>query len=775
MGGLTSKCFHETRIELCEDYHVDMSLHDVSNGWNPTLDRCLEQVPMLSNRVIFKQHIETHGMSFSSLMRLMCYMGFGSKIVNEMYPDLTVLDHIIQELRQLSQESNMKGKLTLLEERKNAPRNSALFRLIRPFFLHRLSEGLVALLGARFCRDNWKWDWDMMENTLAVLYRYIPRGLTRARNTVTRRYFFPVVRAIGQVGLHGQNIFSDILGRVPTLVGAMRKVTRYRKCIGPKSVMENIDITFEQCFCSQITLPPVFGFDRIHPERVFKDIVVFVSTQGIHERFDCNFQDLVREMQDTCFKANPPLSVYAAWQKRNEIYEKKLRGIGNPWCHESWNFKDTVTRKLCQPELGWEACTSITDYLSGTINCKDIGSLLWIWQKLKNNKMFKICKMINRLNTLSRELLCIGKLDINPPMKHYFYSIEDDKRIDTMLATIRIRWTSPFEDYDHFEIARKNYLLHSFYSPEQFFFPRVCNYEKELLDERAQLMVTWKHKSKKKLRNKGEMKESIKCPDLSPFSEPLPITQKRVCPKDHLLTPIPKFHTDRTCGICGRVVDKGINWYCQSCNWISCNDCWLMSPRALNSPNDTHHKHGISINFDYTSTSDIGVSSAHQDNINGRRGVSVLQGALTEKDQQLRDLQLRLRLSFSKSQPLKIYKKQVRNLRINQSSFAGLENLGRSFTIPLKLKQSQTKLKGLSSQNITENSCRQLSLGNIGAFLRTSEHNNDKYRTLKHSPDLSTFLIDDDGVLQEVETSHVEETELSCETGRSVVIPLSVI
>jgi len=156
MGGLTSRGFCEARFELCKDYVIEKSLHNFANGTNPTLDERLEQVPLLSNWIVFQRHMETFGISFSSLTRFMCYMGFGSKIVNEKYPDLILLDHIIRGLRRLSVESNMKGKLSLLEERKKVPKYDSLFRLIRPFFLHRFSEGLVAILSSKFFRDSWK-------------------------------------------------------------------------------------------------------------------------------------------------------------------------------------------------------------------------------------------------------------------------------------------------------------------------------------------------------------------------------------------------------------------------------------------------------------------------------------------------------------------------------------------------------------------------------------------------------------------------------------------
>jgi len=781
MGGLTSRGFCEARFELCKDYVIEKSLHNFANGTNPTLDERLEQVPLLSNWIVFQRHMETFGISFSSLTRFMCYMGFGSKIVNEKYPDLILLDHIIRGLRRLSVESNMKGKLSLLEERKKVPKYDSLFRLIRPFFLHRFSEGLVAILSSTFFRDSWKWNWVMMENTLAVLHRYIPRGLARARITLSSRNFICCVQVTGQVGLQGQELLSNIIGRVQQLLELKGKPRRYCKDIGPSAVLANSEMTLETFACFQTTLPPVYGPDRIHPERLFKDIVVLVSTQGIFERFDAIFQVLVREMENISFKADPPLSVNAARKKRNQIYEKNLGGKGNPWCYQSWNFKMTVKRKRCQPELGWKACTRITDYLSGTIHCADTVGLRKVWQKLKNMKMFKICKMINRLGTVSREMLCIGKLNINPPVWHYFNAIEEDKLINTMVATIRIRWTTYFEDYDHFEIARKNYLLNSFYSPEQFFIPRVCNYEKELLDEKENLIATFERKCQKKPRKKRKMKESIKLSYLSSSSQPLPTTQKRVCPKDHPLIPVPVFEQGRKCGACRKGVNAKINWFCDSCNWISCNDCCLLGKGTLGGTERPPHKHGSSINFNSKSLVDV---NTELDKMNDRRAMLLLQDALIEKDQRVRDLERWMQCS-SKSEPLQTKKTQSklggslsvdRENRINRSSFAKLRNLFIPPKTSLKLKESTSyELMGekrttslidnkeddgefVNIPNIMTDSHRQTwSLGDIDSFLRTSTH----------PPEVIKYHTDGESVIQHDESSAIGNTKSGYDSSSS--------
>merc|ERR1719419_982828 len=80
--------------------------------------------------------------------------------------------------------------------------------------------------------------------------------------------------------------------------------------------------------------------------------------------------------------------------------------------------------------------------------------------------------MINRLDTPSRELICTGKLIVEPPIKYKFTAITEEKTIHAFLATLRVRYNLPtIRGYDHFELVWKNYKLSSFYSPEQFFIP----------------------------------------------------------------------------------------------------------------------------------------------------------------------------------------------------------------------------------------------------------------------------------------------------------------
>lgn len=648
MGGLTSKAFLDARFQLAMDLYVDMSGHNPKTGSNPNLDSTLEKKTLLRERKGFNNYLKKHGVSFSSLTQVMCYMGFGSKVVFEKYPNLNIVDQIIQGLRRLSEKSNMEGKMSLLEERKAKPRDDVLFRLIRPFFLHRYCEGLLAMLGSRFCRDNWRWKWKMIENTLAVLYRYIPLGLSKSTNSLRLINFLEVVNATGQVGLQGQQIACDTIGILEQILQYEGK-RRYYRNIGPLSQFQGREASLNE-FC----LHANFAYkerDCVQPERVFKDIVIFTSTGDVYDRFDSEFSYLVKGMDNVSFKADPPLSVIAAWEKRNEIYEQKLQGRGNPWSHASWDFKRTrKAKERCQPEVGGNACWRITDYLSGTINCSNINNLTNVYEKVsdKKNKIFSLLWLINRLNTASREIICVGKFNINPPLSHYFSEIKEHGMIDCLPVTIRIRlvFSSNVQGYNHFELVRKNFLLSSIYSPNQFYTPRICNYEKELEAERTKLIEEVSQGSSTNNQERLMLKDSSSN------------AHKRTCPKSHLLDPVPSFERGRKCGICKEVVEiNDCIWFCKHCNWLSCDKCGMQNKFVWNRLKQKMPKKGYAINFNtakrgqnYESKSK---KSTNDLDLNERRKLQILQEMVKKKDQRVRDLELLIE-KFRKSHSLVI-------------------------------------------------------------------------------------------------------------------------
>merc|ERR1719204_2728966 len=80
--------------------------------------------------------------TYERLMAVMCYMGYGSAILHTKRPDLEILALIIRGLWHLSQQETPGG--TLIEEREQNREGEVLFRLVRPFFCHDLTEALVA-------------------------------------------------------------------------------------------------------------------------------------------------------------------------------------------------------------------------------------------------------------------------------------------------------------------------------------------------------------------------------------------------------------------------------------------------------------------------------------------------------------------------------------------------------------------------------------------------------------------------------------------------------
>jgi len=507
----------------------------------------------------------------------------------------------------------------------------------------------------------------MMENTLAVLYRYIPLQWSKVRNSRSPSYFLDVVNATGQVGLQGQKIASEILGKYLK--------QDLNKGIGPTPRLENTEVTFDNFRCFDTTLPPIHENRSHHPERFFKDIAMLVLV--VYDQFKSKFESLVKDMKNVSFKADQPLSVNGARDKRNQIYEK-LGGRGNPWSHVSWNFKKMKReKKRCQPELGWKACRSITDYLSGTIECTDIKGLQDVWNKVKDlsekvdknkwnlnsvpevdsneekvlcareevddNRIFKVLKVINKLGTVSRDMICIGKFNINPPINWWFDEIAEHMTINVIPVTIRIRWVltingkkTQLDNYNHFELARKNYLLSSLYSPEQLFTPRICNYEKDLEKEKDNLI-------KRLYRRKPRRRRlSVKA------------ASKRICPSKHPLSPVPAFENDLSCGVCGRGVEKNqIVWFCGLCNWLCCDCAYSCQPdRGISSRKlQRGLKHGSSINFNSAERGHAPGSGSTIFNEDGlyrmyeSRTIKLLQEELKDSDQRVRDLELHIAMS----------------------------------------------------------------------------------------------------------------------------------
>jgi len=437
----------------------------------------------------------------------------------------------------------------------------------------------MAMLGLRICRDNYRWRWSKIEHMLAALYRYIPRGKTK-----NSHYYqiINVVNATGDVGLHGQEILCVIVGKVHQSLRQLKngeQLTTYTKGIGPKWRLELNHISFDSLSCFDVSLPQTYDERRVlQPERLFKDLVMLVGAYGIHTSFDKKFSELVKDIPNANFIVDPPLSVDEAKIKRNQIYEHKLHGSGNPWSPNSWNFKKTKKkRRRCQPDIGWKASSSITDYLSGTINCKQWADLKKVWEVVSTSEFFKLYKMINRLDTPSREMYCVGKFTVEPPIHHQFGAIAEERKINAFIATIRVRYDlQSIKGYNHFEVARKNYLLSTFYSPEEFFFPGILRKKKDSKSIILKLEDSLQRSEDKKKEMRKDYESMMSEKNVSLKSHlSVSCSQKRLCPQSHPLDPIPVDKYDFKCRVCTKVLlIHHIMWHCSLCDWLSCDDCF---------------------------------------------------------------------------------------------------------------------------------------------------------------------------------------------------------
>jgi len=663
MGGLTSRGFVEARAKLCKELDIDSSQHNYANGRNLELDKLLTQKTLLSNLPDFKKNVFSSGISYPSLTRFMCYMGYGSKIVNEKYPDLEILDLLIIGLRRLAVDKNdTKDNESLLDERKESPKKGNLFRLIRPFFLHRYSEGLVAMIGSRFCRDHWLWKWEMMQCTLAALHRYVPRG----NQNYSSYDFIRYVQACGQIALQAQDIFSVIVGTVQRHMSRLDRgkqpTAYYCRGIGPPSQQEIRSVTFSDLQCFDLWLPPAEDGDRVYlQERLFRDFVELVD-EYILERFEEFLQSLFRDLDGFEFLVDPPPNAQAAWEKRNVVYEQTLRGTGNPWSCQSWDFvKTKKLEKRCNPEVAWNASMLIYDYLSGTINCKTYFGLVKVWKLLSSSKGFTLVKMVNRLDTSTRDLVCIGKLIIKPPVRFHFASNNEKRNINAFLLTIRIRYGLPLLDgYDHFELLRRHHRLIRFYTADQFFFPKLLinAKRKELLKENRSAVSQIKKSEKQKKTSRGvhkSVRQSLKLL-AKEKNESLMLHEavgKRVCPSKHPLTPLPVFRDNLRCQVCHQVLEaNAIMWDCATCAWVSCDGCFAQSPNK-GSPNTlpkpfARKRHGSSFNFNSDKPQDLSESKVESNALLERR-IELLQDALSKKDQKLRELEHTISLGTDSS------------------------------------------------------------------------------------------------------------------------------
>jgi len=163
----------------------------------------------------------------------------------------------------------------------------------------------------------------------------------------------------------------------------------------------------------------------------------------------------------------------------------------------------------------------------------------------------------------------------------------------------------------------------------------------------------------------------------------------------------------------------------------------------------------------------------------------MLQDALLEKDQRVRDLEHWMRLYPSKSEPLRIKEKVQKlggsfseNMKYNikrRSSFAKLRNrvtrskaslklkgstsnklVGENKTIRLsEIKEEEGKLLNVTNV-ITDSQRRKLSLGSVDSFLRTNIH----------SPKVIMCKMDEENVFKSEETK-VENSILTYESSSS--------
>jgi len=659
-------------LHLCNQFDIDRSEHNYCTGSNPMLDEKLAKESAFGKRQFFSNQISANGLSFSTLTNCMCYMGFGSKIVYEKRPDLEIIDNIMQKLRQLS--ININGEL--LNERQTDPNDDVLFRLIRPFFLHRFTHALIAMVGSRFCRDYWRWRWNILDDTLAALYRYIPLG---RKNLSRCHWFIYIVNATGQVALQGQELFTVIVGKVQQHLTQLKKrrrlTTNYAKGIGPKSIWEKKSIGFDKISCFD-KLFHLSSEDHVeHPERLFKDFVLLVGVHGIFRSFNNTFKNLVKDIPNVEFFADLPLSALEAKAKRNQIYEQELFGSGNPWSNMSWNSKNKKKKMRCQPEVGFKACMNITNYLSGIITCMEYSSLEKVWKLLSNNKLFKVFKLINRLDTPSREIIYIGKFILQPPIHYQFTGIVGEKNINAFIFTVRVRYDLPIiKEYDHFELVRKNYILSSFYSPEQFFSPGLCKDKRNPTILFSKLKESAERRSRKNLSRWNV--ESEKTPNSwsPPPSMSLISGRKRVCENSHPLHPMPLFRFGLKCRICRKFLEfNAIKWQCLPCDWISCDDCFYDDSRDVNSVKGK--RRGSAYDFtnivecdNYNGSSSVPLLSSN-DKVKYRMSVKLLQDMLMKKDAEVHELNDKVQqmersvrmAKYSRSTPILEHQAEKRN------------------------------------------------------------------------------------------------------------------
>jgi len=572
MGGLTSSKFLDCREQLCHDFDIDLSTHNKTNGRNKNLDEFLSRQTLLTDESSFQSMFFVHGrtkeavireLSYERLIYIMCYMGYGSTVLHVKRPDLEILGLIIRGLLYLAKTATI-GE-TLIEERERDRQGDVIFRLIRPFFCHDFAEAVVAILGTHLCRTYWHGKWPTLECVLAALYRYTPRGRKAAPLVPCADKLLKVINAVAQVGLQGQSIESNIIGTMQQhlfLAKTRRNLAMWTPSYlqRPHTRKAEKQVAFDDFDCFKMKLP------YKDAERVFKELVEI--GEDAFELFTNYFNGLVCEVPQAEFLVNPPLGEEEAREKRNKIYSK-LGGKGDPWSHLSWNAKKSRKDKICDPNLGWKACMLIHDYLSGTINCPGPTALKRMRMKFNNSSAFTICKTINKLNTSSRDLVCIGYLSLgNPEIKKtlreitYHFACNKEKiLIDVFLVTIRIRLHTPIlERCDYYDHLRQNHLLNSFYSSEQLFTPRLCK-EKE---------------------NTGTSRlKSQSAPEpmrLSMYNL-LKLPGQALCPENHSLCQMPAPYTDHQCARCKKILKQtSIMHYCITCDWLLCSSCFRNKP-----------------------------------------------------------------------------------------------------------------------------------------------------------------------------------------------------
>jgi len=576
MGGLNSTLFLDRREELSNYFGIKVEEHDRLTGRNKKLDEFLATKSLLTNSKTLHSFFIPKGMSkvaaekgitYKRVISAMCCIGYGSQCLHTNRPNLKNLGVIIQALKLLGNRETP-GE-TLIEERMHDRQGEALFRLIRPFFCHRFTEALVAMLGTDFCREYWQCNWALMESTLAALYRYIPRGWKKALGS---RKLLKVVNAVGQVGLQGQDIASTIIGTTERhkaeAEAGIRLSRAFCSHLGPNSKLwEDGPLSFDDFKCFKMKIPSK------HPEKVFRDLIE-LGERHVLERLNYYFgEKLLRGVRSAKFISNPYLSWDQAREKRNLIYTK-IGGTGNPWSHLSWKAGKCRARKRCDPKLGWKASMLIKDYLSGTINCWELSTVNEVWKKLKNNKVFRLCEVINRMATNTRDLVCTGFLNLDPPINFEFDCCSEHFEIDLYLVTIRIRLDIPILDgFDWFNHLRKNHLLISFNSDEQLFLPRLC-----LPSEK------FNKRSPPKCTPKNYKPRTQSLPHLRIQSLPLleNVPDSKCCPENHPLITMPASHEDHKCENCGDILKvRAIMHICVTCSWILCNSCFQSTDEKM--------------------------------------------------------------------------------------------------------------------------------------------------------------------------------------------------